>query len=350
MHFSKKLFPALFCLLLVRSAFSQDIAFSAADTLRSYHIITLKDGTVLKGKILVQERKAIQFQDEMIGAITFHTKDVSSMEKVEPQEYYLVTMMNGTTVQGKIVNRTEKDIIMESTSIGRVHVDISKIKTIKSITPGNMQDGKYWFTTHVDAHYIITPSAIALRPGEAYLQNTMGLFNSFEVGITSHFSCMGGIVIPMAAFIVPKFNYRIRKGIHIGCGVLMADITGAPYAGAAFGQLTFGNRNSHLSIGGGYGVVEGIKRYYYLNKIEKIELGLLSLSASKRLSPRYAVVTENWFTPTEGVRIFTGGLRLLGEKNTWDFGIASVSVGTRVAGNNNVSLGPITFLSYMRNL
>ncbi|TAL57567.1 MAG: hypothetical protein EPN85_13780, partial [Bacteroidetes bacterium] len=306
MHrFCKKYFfnLTLFSLLLQTDIFSQEVAFSASDSLRSYHIVTLKDGTVLKGKIVVQDKKAIQFQDEMIGTITFRTKDVSSMEKVDPQEYYLVTMMNGTTLQGKIVNRTEKDIVMETANIGRIDVDITKIKTIKSITPGNMQDGRYWFTTHVDAHYVIIPSAIALRPGEAYLQNTMGLFNSFDVGITSHFSCMGGIVIPMAAFIAPNINYKIRKGIHIGGGVLFADITGAPYAGAAYGQLTFGNRNSHLSVGGAYGVLEGIKKYYYVNKIEKIELGLISISALKRFSPKYAIVTENWFTPTEGIRV-----------------------------------------------
>lgn len=338
------------CVLFFSLSFSQDISFSASDSLRSYHIITLKDGTVLKGKIVVQDKKAIRFQDEMIGTITFRTKDVSSMEKVESQEYYLVTMMNGTTLQGKIVNRTDKDIIMETANIGRVNADISKIRTIKSIIPGNMKDGKYWFTTRTDAHYLINPSAISLRPGEAYYQNTMGLFNSFDVGISTHFSCMGGIVLPVVAFFAPKLSYKIRNGIHAGAGVLFADITEAPYGGAAFGNLTFGSRNAHISIGGAYGRIEGIKRYYYVNKVTSIELGLLTVSAFKRFSPKYAVVTENWFTPTEGIGIFSGGLRLLGEKNTWDFGIASVSVRSSVVGRNSVALGPVSFLSFMRNL
>jgi hypothetical protein len=350
MHTGKKYFLLLFSFaLLVSYSFSQDVSFSSSDTLRSYHIITLKDGTVLKGKIIVQDKKAIQFQDEMVGNITFRTRDVSSMEKVEPQDYYLVTMMNGTTLQGKIVNKTEKEIIMETSNIGRINVDVSKIKTIKSINPGNMQDGRYWFTTPVDAHYAVAPSAISLRPGEAYLQNTMGLFNSFDVGITSNFSCMGGIFIPLAAFIAPSISYKIRNGIHISGGLFFVDITGAPYAGAAYGLLTFGNRNRHLSVGGAYGRLEGIKKYYYLNTVERIELGLISLSGFKRLSPKYAIFSENWLTPTEGIGIFTGGLRLLGEKNTWDFGIARVSVKRSVTGSS-VSLGTVSFLSYMRNL
>ncbi len=339
----------LFLFFVSNYCSSQQIAFSPSDSSHTYHIITLKDGTVLKGKIIKQEKKSVLFQDEIIGNVTFRTKDVSSMEKVEPQDHYLITMMNGTTLQGKIVNRTEKEILVETSNIGRINVDVSKIKTIKEINPGNMEDGKYWFKTHIDAHYFITPSAIPLSPGESYFQNTMALYNSFDVGITNHLSCMGGVVLPWAAFISPRVSFRITKGIHAGVGVIAADITGTPYAGVAYGQVTFGDRNTHLSIGAGYGVLEGIQKYYYTNQITKIEVGLISVNAMKRFSPKYAVVTENWFTPTEGISLFTGGLRLMGEKSSWDFGIASVSISRNITGNN-LKLGPITFLSYMRNL
>lgn len=347
---TRKIFTGilLYMFFLSFNCFSQEIAFSASDSLRSYHIITLNDGTVLKGKIILQERKTIQFQDEMIGNITFRTKDICSMEKADPQEYYLITMMNGTALQGKIVNRKENEILLETASLGRIAIDISKIKTIKSINPGNIKDGLYWFKTHIDAHYTISPSAIALRPGEAYFQNSMLLFNSFDVGITNHFSCMGGIVIPFAAFVMPRLSYKLGKGIYIGGGILFADITGAPYGGAAYGQLTFGNRNSHFSIGGGYGILKGIKRYYYLNKFEKTELGLISVSGMKRFSPKYAIVTENWFTPTEGVGVFTGAVRLMGEKSTWDFGLGGISI--RNLAGSSLTVGPVSFLSYMRNL
>ncbi|MBI4931533.1 MAG: hypothetical protein HY841_12260 [Bacteroidetes bacterium] len=331
------------------NCFSQETLFSPTDTMPSYHIVTLKDGTVLKGKILNQGKRTIQFQDEMLGSITFRAKEVVSMEKVEPQDYYLITLMNGTTLQGKIVNRKEKEIVVETASIGDVAVDLSKIKTIKSINPGNMKDGKYWFKTHVDAHYVVTPSAIPLSPGEAYYQNTMGLYNSFDVGITKNFSCIGGVIIPTAMFISPRLSAKITKGVYVECGFILADITYKPYGAAGYAQCTFGNRNGHLSVGGAYGFVDGIQKYYYYNKIEKIELGFISVSGMKRIAPKYAVVTENWFTPTEGISAFTGGFRIMGEKNTFDFGIARISVTRKIAGNP-ISIGPLTFLSYMRNL
>ena len=345
----KYCFLFLFSIAVSTVCLSQETAFSASDSMRTYHIITLNDGTVLKGKIIKQERKLIQFQDEMIGNVTFRTKDVSSMEKVEPQDYYLITMMNGSTLQGKIVNRTEKEVTVETSNIGRVNVDVSKIKNIKEINPGNMKDGKYWFKTHIDAHYFITPSAIPLNSKEVYFQNTMGLYNSFDAGITNNLSCMGGVFLPMAAFIAPNFNAKLTQGVYAGVGAIAADITGSPYAGAVYAQVTFGDRNSHVSIGGGYGVLKGIKKYYYVNKITEVQMGLITLSGMKRFSPKYAVVTENWFTPTEGIRVFTGGLRLMGERSSWDFGVGQVSVSRHVTGFS-VQLGVISFLSYMRNL
>jgi len=328
---------------------SQEITFSPSDTLSFYHIITLKDGTVLKGKIMMQERQTIQFQDEMIGNLTFRTKNVSSMEKVEPQEHYLITMMNGTALHGKIINRKENEITVETANLGIVYVDMNKIKTIKNITAGNMKDGKYWFKTDVDAHYFVQPCAIPIGSGSAYFQNTMALYNSFHVGITSNFSCVGGVILPVAAFISPHANFKIAQNVHAGLGIIAADITGSPYAGAAYGQVTFGNRNAHVSFTGGYGVLEGITDYYYTTKITSIEVGVISISAVKRFSPKYALITENWITPSEGIAILTGGLRLLGEKNSWDFGIANVSISHHITGKD-ISIGPISFLSFMRNL
>ena len=349
-HLLKYYFVFTFLIPFSYLSFSQEVSFSALDSLRaSYHIVTLKDGTVLKGKVLKEEHKRIDFQDELIGNVSFREKEVASMEKVEPQEHYLIILMNGTTLQGKIVNRKEKEIVVETANIGNVTVDLSKIKTIKAITAANFKDGKYWFKTHIDAHYIVTPSALPLRSGEAFFQNTMGLYNSCDVGITNHFSCMVGIFIPSAAFIAPNFNFKIANGVHAGVGVMAVDITYKPYGGSAFAQITFGNRSGHLSLGGSYGFVARIQKYYYYQKYEKIELGLLSVSGMKRIAPKYAVVTENWFTPAEGISAFTAGFRVMGEKNSFDFGIASISVSSKIAGNP-ISRGPFSFLSYMRNL
>jgi hypothetical protein len=339
----------LFFSFFLSYSFAQKSIPTAADSLHPYYILTLKDGTVLKGKILAQERKYIQFQDEVIGNVTFYTKNVCSMEKVDPQDYYLITLMNGTVIQGKIVNKKENEISIETVHLGIINVDANKISTIKGITPGNVKDGKYWFKTHVDVHYFITPSAIPLRRGEVYFQNTMAIYNSFRTGITNNFSCAGGVILPLAAFIVPSVNFKLTRNMYAGGGIIAVDITGLPYAEAAYAGVTFGNRYAHVSVGGGYGVLKGIKKYYYSNKLTQVQVGLVSVSAFKRFSPKYALVTDNWFTPDEGIQAFTGGLRLMGEKSSWDLGIAKFSVNRHVAGNN-LSLGPISFLSYLRNL
>ena len=351
MKFPKKhILTFLFFAFVSAHCFSQEVAFYAMDSLHSYHIVTLKDGTVLKGRIIKQEKKRIDFQDELVGNVSFRAKEVASMEKVEPQDFYLITLMNGTSLQGKIINRKEKEIDVETTTLGTVTVDLSKIKNIKAIIPSNFKDGKYWFTTHIDAHYVFTPSAIPLHPGEAFFQNTLGAFNSFNVGITKNFSCFGGLVIPAAAFIAPTLNFKITNAVHAGLGIFAFDISYKPYGSAAFAQITFGNRNANLTLGGAYGFIAGIQRYYYSSRVEKIEMGLLSVSAMKRLTPKYAIVTENWFTPTEGISAFTGCFRWMGEKNSFDFGVAAVSISARIAGKRNDIVTAIPFISFMRNL
>ena len=349
MKFSKKYIGFIFIFLLT-SAFcnSQEVAFYALDSLHSYHIVTLKDGTVLKGKIIKQEKRRIEFQDEMIGNISFRAKQVSSIEKVEPQDHYLITMMNGTILQGKIISKNEKEIIVETSNIGNVTVDVNKIKTIKAITAANYKDGKYWFKTSVDAHYFVSPSSIPLNVGEVYYQNTMALFNSFNVGITKNLSCTGGIFIPSVAFIAPHLGYRIAKGVYVAAGAMFSMRTGRFVSNIGYSTLTFGNRTAHLTVGGGYGYLTyETGPYYHLTKKEAY-ITTFTVSGMKRLSPKYALVSENWIAIDEGFSFYSGGLRLMGEKNNWDFGVASLAISKKFTGKKNTIM-PVTFLSYLRN-
>lgn len=346
MRYKKLFFSFLFFSLNILTLLSQDTTVAISDSANTYYIVTMKDGTVLKGQVMKQERRRIDFEDEMIGNISFRMRDVSEIERVDPQEHYLITLMNGTALQGRIVRRKEKEIVVQTAHIGNVPVDVRKIKSIKPITAANFKDGKYWFRTRVDAHYFIMPSAIPFQQGEAYYQNTMGLYNSFEVGIAGNFSCFGGIVLPTAFFIAPHYRYKLGNRIHAGTGILFADITGPSYAGAGYAQITFGNRVAHMSVGGGYGFIKA-QRYFLSQRYDWFEMGLISVSGFRRFLPRYAIVSENWFSPAEGIKVFSGGLRMMNEKSSWDFGISGISVYWR--NWRNISIAPLTFISYMRN-
>lgn len=344
----------LFLILLileVGNCISQDISFSPLDSLlrsSDYYIMVLKDGTVLKGKLLKKEKRRIEFQDEMIGNTSFATKEVSSMEKIQPQDHYLITLMNGTVLSGKITSRKENEIIVETANIGKITVDASKIKLIKNIVPVNMKDGRYWFNSPVTTQYFMTPSEIPLNRGEIYYQNTLVAFNSFRTNIASHFSCTGGMIPGLIGFVSPHYSFRVRDWFYLGAGGTFATTNGKKYGLFAFGQCTFGNRNSNLSIGGGYGMMT-VQKYYYVQKIDKIEASLFTISGMKRFAPKFAFVAENWFAPNEGFQLLSGGIRLMGEKSSWDFGLGKFSV-SRYNLPNVYSIGPIPFLSYLRNL
>ncbi|HEY4798646.1 MAG TPA: hypothetical protein VII99_06160 [Bacteroidia bacterium] len=319
------------------------------DSAALYMIVTLNDGTVLKGKILNKVRRRTEFRDELLGNVTFYSKDVASMEELQPQEHYLITMMNGTTVQGKIVERKGGILVFETSEIGNVYIDISLIKTIRCIIPGKMRDGKYWFKTAVDAHYFIALSAIPLKPSEVFYQNSLLLFNSFDAGITKNFSCAGGVFFPTAAFVAPHFGFRIANGICAGGGLLFGMGIGKQRAGIGYGSLTFGNRVAHMTVGGGYSFFTYQKSVNHHLVTTTAYITTFNVSGMVRVAPKCAFITENWFAIDQGLEIYSGGLRLLGEKHSWDFGICSISISRRFSGNQ-FTLWPIPFVSYMKNL
>ncbi|MBI3502783.1 MAG: hypothetical protein HY063_13410 [Bacteroidetes bacterium] len=346
----KKIILIIFFIPISFFSFSQQTSFSGSDSLHSlYHIVTLKDGTVLKGKIISEEKRETVFQDELLGNVSFHARDVASIAQIEPQEFYLITLMNGTILQGKIINKKEKEIIVETSAIGNVIVDVNKIKNIQVIAPGNFPNGKYWFKTSIDAHYFITPSSIPLNTNEAYYQNTMGLFNGFEASLSKNFSLSGGVILPVAVFIAPHLSYKISNGIYAGGGGLFSLRTGKQYSAFGYGMLTFGNRNSHISIGGGYGYFTyQNRRYYYLHHTYNVYVNTFTLSAEHRLTPHCALVTENWLAFDNKIKFLTAGMRYMGEKNSFDFGFGNFSLNKRVFGI--AVSGMIPFVSYLRNL
>ena len=68
----------------------------------------------------------------------------------------------------------------------------------------------------------------------------------------------------------------------------------------------------------------------------------------KRITPQYALVTENWFTINAGLSFLTGGIRLMGEKENWDFGLLNLRT-SKTFTRNASATGLLPFISYMRN-
>jgi hypothetical protein len=114
---------------------------------------------------------------------------------------------------------------------------------------------------------------------------------------------------------MPKIGFKVNKSMWLGGGILylnmpevLADFRGL---GIAYGSATFGNENSNLSIGAGWGFIGTV---WSKNPV-------ITISGMTRVSRKLALISENWFVP--GNLIFSYGLRFMGEKISVDLGLVN---------------------------
>ena len=232
-------------------------------------------------------------------------------EPVDSTKTYKIELNDGSIFIGKILQKDSVNLVMITSSIPKIEIPISKIKTLEIVNELNLKNGIYWFPNPHATRYLYAPSAFNLKKGEGYYQNTLLFLNSFNVGITDNISIGGGLELLSTFafrdpifFITPKVGFKVTEKFHAGGGVLFARIPGISL-GTIFGTGTYGSKDHNITSSLGWGFVDG----------EFSQRPIITLSGMTRVSKRVALVTENWLIPTDSYYgIFSYGVRFLGEK------------------------------------
>lgn len=232
-------------------------------------------------------------------------------EPVDSTKTYKIELNDGSIFIGNILQKDSVNLVMITSSIPKLEIPISEIKTIEIVNELNLKNGIYWFPNPHATRYLYAPSAFNLKKGEGYYQNTWLFLNSFNVGITDNISIGGGLELISTFtardpifFITPKVGFKVTEKFHAGGGVLFARIPGTSL-GTIFGTGTYGSEDHNITSSLGWGFVDG----------EFSQRPIITLSGMTRVSKRVALVTENWLIPTGSYYgIFSYGVRFLGEK------------------------------------
>jgi hypothetical protein len=239
---------------------------------------------------------------------------------------YQVTLKDGSTISGKILLDTEKEIVIQSATMGEVHLQKENIKSILPIASIDERKSGVWFANPNPTKYLLSSSAIPLEKKSGYYQNTWIFINTFNYAFTKNFSVAGGFEIfsilaggegPYAFFINPKVSFKAAKNFYAGGSILYANTirTVEEFSGlATFNAFaTYGNKNSNITAAIGWGAADG----------EFSSKPLVTVSGMVRASKRIAFVSENWVIP--GVDedggyygIYSYGIRFLGDKTSID--------------------------------
>jgi len=248
-----------------------------------------------------------------------------SQEKVSDNQSkrFVVTLKDGSTMQGLIVFEDAKEITLSTDNLGTVTIKKDQIKSMVLLDSKNYRKGKYWFPNPNYSRYFIGPG-IQLKKGDGYYQNVDLSVNTASYGITNFFSIGGGIELYSTLnghpifLIMPKLGFEVTKSLWVGGGILyvnaLESIGDFGGLGIAYASATYGNTNNNITAGAGWGYVGND----WANK------PTFTLSGMTRLSRRFGLVTENWFVPTpDYYAIFTYGVRFIGEKIAVDIGLVN---------------------------
>ena len=247
-------------------------------------------------------------------------------QPVDTAKMYKVSLTDGSVLFGNILERDADKIVLKTTSMPKVEIQASKVERLEVINPANVKNGVYWFPNPHATRYLFGPSAFNLKKGEGYYQNTMLSLNSFNVGITDNISVGGAIelISTFSAltsgefgpifFITPKAGFKVNEKFHAGGGLLYVLVGGfgsevSTGLGIAYGISTYGTPDNNITAGLGWGYVDG----------DFSSKPIITISGTKRISRKVALVTENWIIPIDSYYgLISYGVRFLGERTAID--------------------------------
>lgn len=272
----------------------------------------------------------------LIYLLLFCSFQLGYSQDTNNKQVYRVTLNDKSSYIGEITEETTSTLVLINQTTGvKTELPTTQIQKKELLSESSIKNNEYWFENPNATRYLIGPSAFNLKKGEGYYQNTMLLLNSFNVGITDYFSIGGGIEF-LSTFITlsegnfnpiiyftPKVGFSVADNIHVGGGVLIANIpqfgeTTNSGLGVLYGLGTYGNLDHNVTATIGWGSVDG----------DAFNKPLITVSGMTRVAKKTALVTENWLIPTDSSYepMFSYGVRFFGENmaidlafiNNWD--------------------------------
>jgi hypothetical protein len=297
--------------------------------------IQLNQSNEILGQWQSEDAQTIQLLELNLGPMQVLKSQIQSKEELGNSIRVEIQMNDNRIIVCTLNGLSSDQIQAQSAELGTLVINRANVKSLRYLpTIAGVPSGIQFENPH-PTRYFFGPSAIPLKKGERYYQNAYVLANSVQYGVSDHFSMGGGAVIPFAFFITPKWGWQVASKWHLGTGMLAATsfIKDMNFGLAvAYGSATYGTKEHNITLNAGWGAVkqQDPNASYAWRGARR---PMFTISGMTRISNRVMLVTENWLfslqeydfvNETYQMRnrgILTGGLRFMGEKNSFDFGI-----------------------------
>jgi hypothetical protein len=253
----------------------------------------------------------------------YSQKNIPIYAPVDSSKTYQVELVDGTEFLGTILSKDSNRLVLSTSSIPRIELNLETIRKIREIENKLTINGTTALPNPHYTRYLFAPSAFNLKKGEGYYQNTYLVLNSINYGFTDHFS-MGVSIEVMSTFgsigrdwnpiylLTPKYGFQLTKNLNMALGALIAGAGNEGGFQLGYGILTYGNTENNLSLGVSAGLTDGIW----------MEQPPVTLSGMCRLGKKTSLITENWIVPDLG-SLFSYGVRFFGDRLAVDLGFVN---------------------------
>lgn len=252
---------------------------------------------------------------------------VHSQETPDSTTVWIMETTDGNEFTGTIIQKDSTGVILLTSIYGELHVAHGNIKKLIRVKSDRLVEGEYWFGNPHATRYFFGPNVYGLRKGEGYYQNTWILLNQLNYGITDHLQIGGGVLplflfagSPTPVLLTPKLSFPVvRDKFNLGAGLLFAHVLGDGSSfGIAYGASTFGNRESNLTLGAGWGFSAYDSDWNWSDRVT------LMLSGMTRVGKKTYLITENYYLSVgegESIGIIMLGGRSVQKRLAVDYGL-----------------------------
>ena len=225
----------------------------------------------------------------------------SETDSLKQEQIVVIKMENGDEYKGTVSKKDSETIVLKTVN-GEISLIATNVRSIENYD----YEGIFEFPNPHDTRYFFGPLVTG---------------NFVNYGITENFSIGGGFEFISTIngnpiwFLTPKVGFEVKENIHVGGGLFIAGFAAAGTATLGYGVVTFGDSETNLSIGAGYGLVDG----------ELSDNPAIMFSGTHRVSKSISLLSENYVLPNslEGVSYLgIHGIRILSKNNAFDIGLS----------------------------
>lgn len=227
-----------------------------------------------------------------------------------------IVLIDGGVHVGTVLSRGETTIELEGSGGVRVSIPRDQIRRIEPL------DGRRFHSGDPNrSRLFFGPTARPLGHGVGYVAVYELFFPFVAVGLRDFMTLAGGVsIIPgvgtQALYFAPKATLLDQRNLDVAIGGIIGSTTSLEDAGGLlFGIGTFGGSEAAITVGAGFGFVDG----------EFSTRPILLLAGEYQIANSIKLLSENYVIPGYGDAILaSGGIRFFGSRIAADIGLLTM--------------------------